>query len=126
MIIFTHFSKCAWHSSSRNYKSTYRCMKEVKTRRNPVRLRTSYHLKGSLEVKKSVVIIKKNKEIDGREKEKETDIVAWFSHIFARRCGKPIFTHLFLVHPGIIILIKKMLNIFSFMKRNKNIIIIII
>jgi hypothetical protein len=37
---------------------------------------------------------------------------------------KTIFTHIFLVNPGVIILIKKMLNIFSKLKRN-NIYIII-
>ena len=75
-------------------------------------------------MKKSVVIIKKNKEIvamdekEKRRRKRKKEIVARFSHIFARRCGKPIFTYLFLVHPGIIILIKKMLNIFSFIKHN--------
>ena len=72
MIIFTHFSKCACHCSSRNNKSTNRCLKEVKTRRNPVGLRT-YHLKGSLEVKKSVEIIKKNKEIVAMDEKKKSE-----------------------------------------------------
>ena len=114
MINFTHFSKCAWHSSSKQpeHKST---------RRNPVGKRTN-HLKGSVEVKKSVVptLLRRGRKKEGRESEKakEQDIVARFSHIFARRCGKTIFTHIFLVNPGVIILIKKMLNIFSKLKRN--------
>ena len=51
---------------------------------------------------------------EGRESEKakEQEIVASFSHIFALRCGKTIFTHIFLVNPGVIILIKKNVNIF--------------
>ena len=116
MINFTHFSKCAWrawHSSSKQpeHKST---------RRNPVGKRTN-HFKGSVEVKKSVTLLfrRGRRKKEGREKrESERDIVAWFSHIFARRCGKTIFTHIFLVNPGVIILIKKMLNIFSKLKRN--------
>jgi hypothetical protein len=108
---FTHFSKCAWHSSSKQpeHKST---------RWNPVGKRIN-HLKGSVEVKKSVVptlLLRRGRKKEGRGRSE--DIVAWFSHIFARRRGKTIFTHIFLVNPGVIILIKKMLNIFSKLKRN--------
>ena len=66
MINFTHFSKCAWHSSSKQpeHKST---------RRNPVGKRTN-HFKGSVEVKKSVTIIEGEEE--ERRKKDEKDIVA--------------------------------------------------
>ena len=63
-------------------------------------------------MKKSVVptlLLRRGRKKEGRESEKakEQDIVARFSHIFAGRCGKTIFTHIFLVNPGVIILIKK-------------------
>ena len=73
MINFTHFSKCAWHSSSKQpeHKST---------RRNPVGKRTN-HFKGSVEVKKSVTLLfrRGRRKKEGRERERsereEQDIV---------------------------------------------------
>ena len=64
MINFTHFSKCAWHSSSKQpeHKST---------RRNPVGKRTN-HFKGSVEVKKSVTLLfrRGRRKKEGRERER--------------------------------------------------------
>ena len=61
-------------------KTTRAQIDEVKNRRNPEGKRT-YHLKRSLEVKKSVVIMKKNKEIVAMDEKEATrkrkqDIVA--------------------------------------------------